>query len=366
MSPYKVVLLSLCMLVNIQLVACKKNNADAEHIPFVMVSQPNNAAQTLKSYAGDVQAKQQTALSFRVGGQIIERYVDVGDHVKVGQVLARLDVKDAELQLQAAQAQLKSAQSNAQIAQDEVKRFQQLLPINAVSRSQYDNVLNQAESAEAALQQAESNYETASNQTRYNQLIAQKSGVITSRAAEVGQVVAEGQAIFQLAIADEREVVIGVPEQAISEMQVGQNAWVSLWSQPEQKIQARVREISPAADLSRTFQVKLSLANTQQSIPLGQSARVFFVENNHVLHVPLASVSAVEGQPYVWVVNADQSLRKVNVVLGAYGRETVAVLSGLSPNDYVVIGGVHLLREKQKIKPIDKDNRAVTLKQGVA
>ena len=366
MSPYKVVLLSLCMLVNIQLVACKKNNADAEHIPFVMVSQPNNAAQTLKSYAGDVQAKQQTALSFRVGGQIIERYVDVGDHVKVGQVLARLDVKDAELQLQAAQAQLKSAQSNAQIAQDEVKRFQQLLPINAVSRSQYDNVLNQARSAEAALQQAESNYETASNQTRYNQLLAQKSGVITSRDAEVGQVVAAGQAIFQLAIADEREVVIGVPEQAISEMQVGQNAWVSLWSQPEQKIQARVREISPAADLSRTFQVKLSLANTPQSIPLGQSARVFFVENNHILHVPLASVSAVEGQPYVWVVNADQSLRKVNVVLGAYGRETVAVLSGLSPNDYVVIGGVHLLREKQKIKPIDKDNRAVILKQGVA
>ncbi len=107
-----------------------------------------------KSYAGDVQARQQTALAFRVGGQITERYVDVGDQVRVGQVLAKLDVKDAQLQLNAAQAQLESARSAAQIAEDELKRFKQLLPVNAVSRSQYDAVENQYKAAQSNLKQA--------------------------------------------------------------------------------------------------------------------------------------------------------------------------------------------------------------------
>lgn len=93
-----------------------------------------------KSYAGDVQARQQTALAFRVGGQVTARYVDVGDRVKVGQVLAKLDVADAQLQLNAAKAQLDNAQASAKTAADELKRFQQLLPINAVSRSQFDTV----------------------------------------------------------------------------------------------------------------------------------------------------------------------------------------------------------------------------------
>lgn len=79
-------------------------------------------------------------MAFRVGGQVTTRYVDVGDRVKVGQVLAKLDVADAQLQLNAAKAQLQNAQAAAKTASDELKRFQQLLPVNAVSRSQFDTV----------------------------------------------------------------------------------------------------------------------------------------------------------------------------------------------------------------------------------
>ncbi|EYS09907.1 efflux transporter, RND family, MFP subunit [Acinetobacter baumannii 25569_2] len=122
-----------------------------------MVTQPSTTLHEQKSYAGDVQARQQTALAFRVGGQVTARYVDVGDRVRVGQVLAKLDVADAQLQLNAAKAQLENAQAAAKTASDELKRFQQLLPINAVSRSQYDTVKNQYDAAQAALQQARSN-----------------------------------------------------------------------------------------------------------------------------------------------------------------------------------------------------------------
>lgn len=365
MSTINTVVLSL-ILVCSTLVGCSKDSASTEqNIPYVMVAQPTSSHQAQKSYAGEVQARQQTALAFRVGGQVVERYVDVGDQVKVGQVLARLDVKDAQLQLNAARAQLDSAQSAAKIAQDELQRFQQLLPMNAVSRSQYDAIDNQYKSAVAALKQAQSNYAVAQNQTVYNRLVANKNGVITARNIEVGQVVAAGQAAYQLAISGEREVVIGVPEQAMSQIKVGQPATVTLWSQPDQRFEAYVREISPAADQSRTFSVKVALRAANPAIQLGQSARVFLNGNaQQQLTVPLSSVSANGQQAYVLVVGANHQLRKVDVQLGAYGRDSVPVLSGLKPTDYVVVGGVHLLRDQQKIHPVDRENRAVKLQAG--
>ena len=362
MSTSKSVIISMMIVCSVTLWGCSKEKPAAEQVPFVMVTQPATTHNEQKSYAGDVQARQQTALAFRVGGQIIERYVDVGDRVKVGQVLAKLDVKDAQLQLNSAQAQLESAQSAAKIAADEFKRFQQLLPINAVSRSQYDAIKSQYDSANATLKQAQSNYAVTANQTGYNQLIANKNGVITERNIEIGQVIAAGQAAYQLAIDGDREVVIGVPEQAVSTIKVGQDAWVTLWSKPQDKFAAYVREISPAADQSRTFTAKVALKEGQSAIQLGQSARVFFnTTTQNMLSVPLSSVSANANQAYVWIVNADQTLHKVPVTLGAYGRDSVPILSGLNANSWVVVGGVHLLREKQKIHPVDRENRAVTI-----
>lgn len=362
MSILKSAVISLLIVSSVTLWGCSKPAPETEQIPFVMVTQPATSLEDQKSYAGDVQARQQTALAFRVGGQITDRYVDVGDRVKVGQVLAKLDVKDAQLQLNSAKAQLESAQSAAKVAADELKRFQQLLPINAVSRSQYDAVKNQYDSASAALKQAQSNYDVSSNQTGYNQLVANKNGVITQRNIEVGQVISAGQAAYQLAIDGDREVVIGVPEQAISDIKVGQNTWITLWSKPQDKFAAYVREISPAADQSRTFSVKVALKEGQSVIQLGQSARVFFNQNiQNVLSVPLSSVSSVNKQAYVWVVNSDQRIHKVAVTLGAYGRDSVPILSGLQAGQWVVVGGVHLLREKQKINPIDHENRTVKI-----
>lgn len=362
MNLLKPLIMSMVIVCTVTLMGCSKEAPKTEEIPYVMVTQPSTTLNELKSYAGDVQARQQTALAFRVGGQVTARYVDVGDRVKVGQVLAKLDVADAQLQLNAAKAQLQNAQAAAKTASDELKRFQQLLPVNAVSRSQFDTVKNQYDAAQAALQQARSNYEVSANQTGYNQLISNKNGVITARNIEIGQVVSAGQAAYQLAIDGEREVVIGVPEQAVTEIKVGQAAWITLWSKPNEKFAGYVREVSPAADQSRTFTVKVALKEGQSAIQLGQSARVFFSSTQtNVMSVPLSSVSATDNQPYVWVVNANQTLRKVPVTVGAYGRDSVPVLTGLTPNDWVVIGGVHLLHDKQKIHPIDRENRAVKI-----
>ncbi len=365
MSKIQTLVVSMMVVCSITLWGCSKDTTEPESVPLVMVSQPNTTHLEQKSYAGEVQARQQTALSFRVGGQVTERLVDVGDQVKVGQVLARLDVQDAQLQLNAAKAQLESAQAAEKNAQDELKRFKQLLPSNAVSRSQYDSVENQYKAALSSLKQAQANYNVTQNQTSYNQLIANKNGVITERNIEIGQVISAGQPAFQLAISGDREVVIGVPEQAIAQIKVGQDAIVTLWSKPDERFAAYVREISPAADQSRTFSVKVALREGQNTIQLGQSARVFFSSTeSNVLSVPLASVSAAGKNAYVWVVNADNSIRKVPVSVGEYGRDSVTIRSGLQPKDYVVVGGVHLLREKQKIQPISRDNKTVKIATG--
>ena len=365
MSKIQTLVASMMVVCSITLWGCSKDTTEPESVPLVMVSQPNTTHLEQKSYAGEVQARQQTALSFRVGGQVTERLVDVGDQGKVGQVLARLDVQDAQLQLNAAKAQLESAQAAEKNAQDELKRFKQLLPSNAVSRSQYDSVENQYKAALSSLKQAQANYNVTQNQTSYNQLIANKNGVITERNIEIGQVISAGQPAFQLAISGDREVVIGVPEQAIAQIKVGQDALVTLWSKPDERFAAYVREISPAADQSRTFSVKVALREGQNTIQLGQSARVFFSSTeSNVLSVPLASVSAAGKNAYVWVVNTDNSIRKVPVSVGEYGRDSVTIRSGLQPKDYVVVGGVHLLREKQKIQPISRDNKTVKIAIG--
>lgn len=357
----------LIILCSITLLGCQKEKTVNQDIPLVMVTKTSSSAQAQHSYAGQVEARQQTALSFRVAGQITERDVDVGDRVRAGQVLAKLDVKDAQLQLNAAQAQFDNASAAAQVASNELKRYQQLLPINAVSRSQFDAIKNQYTAAQASLKQARSNLDVAANQTRYNQLRATQTGVITAREIEVGQVVGAGQTVYQLAIDGEREVVIGIPEQLISTLKIGQSASVRLWSSSENVYPAYVREISPAADATRTFRVKVAFSQAQPSIQLGQSARVFLSEPTQTsLSVPLSSVSATHQQPYVWVVQANHTLKKVPVRLGDYGREQVSILSGLQPSDWVVVGGVHLLREQQKIRPIDRNNRAVNLRARAA
>ena len=175
MSKIQTLVASMMVVCSITLWGCSKDTTEPESVPLVMVSQPNTTHLEQKSYAGEVQARQQTALSFRVGGQVTERLVDVGDQVKVGQVLARLDVQDAQLELNAAKAQLESAQAAEKNAQDELKRFKQVLPSNAVSRSQYDSVENQYKAALSSLKQAQANYNVTQNQTSYNQLIANKT-----------------------------------------------------------------------------------------------------------------------------------------------------------------------------------------------
>lgn len=346
------------------LTACGNGEPAAVVIRPAMVVQPQLAGELVDAYPGEVRARLEPELAFRIGGKVTKRFVEVGAQVKKDQPLAELDPQDMRLQLEASRAQLAAAEANLQLARAERDRYKTLLARNLVSRSQYDNAENTYRSAAAGVKQARAEYDVANNQAGYAVLRASQNGVVAQRMVEVGQVVAAGQTVFVLAADGEREVLINLPEQAFERFKVGQDVAVELWSQPGQRFPGRIREMSPAADpQSRTFATRVAFSEGKVPAELGQSARVFIAHNGNVpLAVPLSALTAEKGQPYVWVVDpATSTLKRTHVRVGAYGEKTVPVLEGLQASDWVVAAGGQVLREGQQVRPVDRDNRVVQL-----
>ena len=302
-------------------------------------------------------------LAFRIGGKVSRRLVEEGERVKANQPLAELDPQDVRLQLEATRAQVTAASANLNLVRAERDRYKTLLERQMVSHSQYDNAENLYRSGEARLKQIKAEFDVANNQAGYAVLRAPQDGVVAKRAVEVGQVVAAGQTVFTLATDGEREVLISFPEQNYGRFKVGQPVSVELWTQPGQRFDGRIRELSPAADpKSRTFAARIAFTAGKVPAELGQSARVFIQSGDAVpLSVPLSALSAEGGATYVWRVDANNTLHKTPVRVGAFGEKSVPVLEGLSASDWVVAAGVHVLHEGLQVRPVDRSNRVVNL-----
>ena len=319
----------------------------------VLVVQPTGGAQAaLHAYAGEIRAREESALSFRIGGSLVRRLVDAGDRVQRGQMLAELDPGDAGLQASAAQAELVRLQGD-------LERYRRLVAQKLVSQSTFD-------AQQAAYRAARAQYELMRNQSAYTRLAAPRDGVIATRLAEAGQTVAAGQTIYTLAGDAGREVAIALPESRIREVAVGQPVLVELWSAPGQRLPGRVREVSPAADpQARTFAARVALdGDAAEAVELGQSARVYIQEQGKAaaLNVPLSAVQrGADGKASsLWMVDPkSRRVRLLPVQLGAYAEDVVPVLGGIDADAWIVAAGGHLLREGQAVAPVDRDNRPI-------
>lgn len=328
-----------------------------------LVVQPQPAGATADSYPGEVRARFEPELAFRIAGKVSRRLVEEGQRVKAEQPLAELDPQDVRLQLEANRAQLAAAEANLSLVRVERDRYRKLLDRQMVSHSQYDSAENLYRAGLARLKQARAEADVAGNQAGYAVLRAPRDGVIAKRLVEVGQVVAAGQSVFTLAADGEREVAIGIPEQQFGRFAVGQVVSVELWSQPDQRFAGHIRELSPAADpRSRTYAARIAFTATTVPAQLGQSARVFIAQAERpALALPLSAVTAENGQAYVWRVSPDNRLQRVGVRLGAYGADSVPVLEGLEASDWVVAAGGHVLHEGQQVRPVDRTHRMVNV-----
>ncbi len=329
------------------------------------VAQPEAAsADTVAVYPGEVHARYESALGFRVSGKISARRVDVGNHVSNGQVLAELDPRDLELATSSARASLASAQAAYQLAKSEHDRYKTLFERRFVSQFDLEAKANALAAARAHVAEARAALDTARNQTGYAELRADADGVITAISGEVGQVVGTGQAIMTLAHDGASEVQINVPEQAIAQLKVGAPASVELWTESGNHREGRVREIAPAADATtRTYQVRVSITDAGEAPRLGQTARVYFSSEAGAgeFTIPLSALYEKDGEPAVWQV--DPGTRKIHlspVVVDRYAESGALISDGLKADAWIVTAGVHRLREGEEINPIDSLNRRIS------
>lgn len=337
------------------LAACGKEEKKAETLRPVQVIKAQSSAGDMGAvYTGDVRARYETQLGFRVPGKVTARLVDVGANVKAGQVLARLDPSDQQLGIAAAREQMQAAQSNYQQAKADLDRFADLFKQGFISAAEYDRRRTAFQVAEAQLEQSRAQLGVNQNQSAYTVLRADQSGVVTAIAAEIGQVVAAGQVVMRVARPGEKEVVVNIPENRLQELKAATEVKVNLWANPEKYYQGRIREIAPSADaVTRTYPVKVTLLNADAQVQLGMTANVSLKGNGvaSVFRLPSTALFQKGAEAAVWVV--DPTSGQVNlkpVKVASFSDDVVAVASGLSNGDIVVRAGVHKLFAGEKVR----------------
>lgn len=308
---------------------------------------------------GDVQARYSTPLSFRVGGKIIERDVRLGDTVKAGQVVARLDPADLQKNLANAQAQLDAAQHRFVYAKQQLERDSAQARENLIAPAQLEQTQDAYASAAGQRDAAQAQLSLARNQLAYAALAADHAGVITAEQADTGQNVTAGQAVYSLAWSGDIDVVTDAPESALAALTVGSNAQVTLPALPGKRFAAKVREVAPAADpQSRTYRVKLTLVAPNAQVRLGMTAQVAFASAQnrsgaHPFTLPVTALFHDGASPAVWVVRAGSDaleLRRVSV--GRYDERTISVTQGLQDGDRVVYQGVHTVSAGEHVRVV--------------
>ncbi|WP_300437366.1 efflux RND transporter periplasmic adaptor subunit [Zoogloea sp.] len=342
--------------------ACSKPQPVAE-VPRPVVVQKLALSPVVAGalYSGEVRARYESDLAFRIGGKIVERQVDVGAVVKPGQLLARLDPSDAGLAAEAARAQLAAAENERAFAKAEMTRYQDLVARGFVSRSVLEAKETSFKSAAARVEQARAQATVAGNQAGYTRLVADQPGVITAVAAEVGQVVKESAMVMKLAREGEREVLIAVPERRIAALRKAGQVEVRMLNEPETALQGRVREIAPSADAAtRTYAVRVSIVDAAPSVQLGMTANVILPDAASAagaLLVPSTAVFEHQGASAVWVMVAEGELVKPvlrPVTVRQYREDGVVIAAGVQPGETIAVAGAHRIVAGQLLRPVPR------------
>jgi RND family efflux transporter MFP subunit len=305
------------------------------------------------SLTGHVRAKDQVSLAFRLNGRMIERPVNVGDVLKAGQVVAKLDPQIQQNGLNQAQAELASLEAVMTQARLTFGRQQQLVKDGWTSRANFDEARQKLETVQGQIDAAQAQLRTAQEQLSYTVLHADGPGVVTAKGAEPGEVVQAGKMIVQEALEGGRDAVFDVPEQLMRTGPRDPLVQIALTNDPSVRATGRVREVSPQADATtRTWQVKVGIIDPPQAMQLGStvSGSIKLAAPPGV-ELPASALTEANGQPAVWVVDPQShtvSLREVDV--SRYDPASVVVSKGLENGEVVVTAGVQVLRPGQRVR----------------
>lgn len=364
----KPVALAVVLSAILALSGCSKPEAAPEPVRSVKLMTVGASGQEFASeYAGDVRARSEARLGFRVAGKLAARSAEVGQRVKAGQVLAQLDVSDYQLAEQAAQALIQAATTQRDLAAADYKRYAALREQNFISGAELERRDTTLKAAQASLDQALAQGKVQANQRGYTTLVADKAGTVVGIEAEPGQVLTPGAAVVRLAYDGPRDAVVAVPEHKAAAIKVGQAAAVRLWATDGQT-KGQVREVAASADpVSRTFVVKVALSAGATDAALGATAYVQFptaagAATPMLIKLPTSALWQKAGGSAVWLFdNASSTVKAQPVVVATADGNQAVIAAGLAGGEQIVVAGVHVLTEGQKVTVFQEKNEQKVL-----
>lgn len=337
------------------LAACGKDVTRSENPPTVVEAETVALAEYASAVrlTGEIRAQVESDLSFRVGGRISERLVDVGDHVTADQVIARLDPEQQQATVTAAEAAVRAAEAVLSETTSTFERQKDLLAKGFTTRRDYDRAEEAYLVARATLDSATAQFGTARDQLSDTVLRAGASGIITARNAETGEVVQAGQAIFTIAHDGPRDAVFQVPE-SIFNRELGEpTVELTLISNPDVQAAGVVRELSPTVDaLSGTVRVKVGIDHPPAAMTLGAAVvGESRPRPSDLIVIPWSALSSAGGQPAAWTIEPQTRRASLTpITIEAYESGKVIVRDGLRPGDIVVTAGAQVLRPGQVVE----------------
>ena len=342
-------------LLGVGLSACDPTEADPRlEPPLVRIATVQPAASSERAFTGVISARIQSNLGFRVGGKIIERLVDTGQSVKLGQPLMKLDRADLDLAIAARDKAVEAARATAVQARADEARYRKLLADGWASRQRYEQAKSALDNAEAQLSAAEANAQVARNEGDYSVLLADADGVIVETLGEPGQVVAAGQIVIRLAHTGPREATVNLPEAIRPAIGSEAERDASMAIDGRRVPRRMLRQLSDAADpVTRTYEARYVLEGAAAEAPLGATVTIRIPDDSlaKIVEVPLGAITDKGATSGVWLI--DQSTSTVTfrpVKLAGLGEETARIKQGLAVGDQVVAIGAHLLHEGESVR----------------
>src|SRR6516165_8590878 len=295
--------------------------------PVLVATVRYQAESPERSFVGTIKPRIEADMGFRVPGKVARRLVDVGQTVDIGQSLATLDEVDLKLQAEQAEAEFRAATGVLAQAAAAEQRAKDLRTKGWTTDATLDSAKAAADEARARLNRAERSVELTRNSLSYATLEADARGVVTATLVEPGQVVAAGQTAIRVARLAEKEAVVAIPETLVERAKTG-TASVTLWSDPNKKYAAKLREISPSADpVTRTYLAKFSLPEAGDDVELGMTATLVLSDHTstRVARLPLSALFRQGGDPSLYVVDDKGDVALKPVTVKSYGSNDVVI-----------------------------------------
>jgi RND family efflux transporter MFP subunit len=339
------------------LAACGQEENQAPRLPTPVKAQIVAASQNVPSVAltGEIRARVQGDLAFRSTGRIAERFVDVGDHVEAGQVLATLESREQTADVASATAAVQSAEATLRQTTAAFDRQKALLASGFTTQTSYDNAQQALQAARATLDAAHSNLQTAQEQLTNAALTADASGIVVARNAEAGQVVEAAQAVFTVARDGARDAVFDIHEGLLARQPADDTVALALVSDPAVTATGKVREVAPAIDpTTGTVRVKITVETPPPAMTLGAAVTgIGRFQPNTVFVLPWGAFFTDKAGPAVWTVDPQsRTVALKPVVIDSYRTGAFLVKSGIEAGDVVITSGAQMLRPGQIVDPL--------------